>query len=94
MALWWQLEANEQTNSLENPVPHNINVLVEFNQNMSKSACERSNRLQKERCARQRIESIGPSETPQKRSNRLHREQQTVQQAITCAQPSFDNDAL
>jgi hypothetical protein len=44
---------DEQTNSLENPVPH-IDVLVEFNQGTSKSAHERCNRLQREQCAKQR----------------------------------------
>ncbi len=48
----------------ENLVPH-INAPVEFNQNMSKSTHERCNRLQKEWCAKQHIESTGQSETPQ-----------------------------
>jgi hypothetical protein len=42
-----QLEAqqnDEQTNYLENPIPH-IDVLVEFNQDTSESAHERHNRL-------------------------------------------------
>jgi hypothetical protein len=78
---------------LENLVPH-INALAKFNQDMSKFSCERRNRLQRERRARQRIESTMPSETPQERSNHLHREQQTVKQITTCAQPSLGNDAL
>jgi hypothetical protein len=48
---------------LENHVPH-INALIEFNQDMSKCACERRNRLQKEWCAKQCIKSAGPFETP------------------------------
>jgi hypothetical protein len=56
--------------SLENHVPH-INVIVEFNQDTSKSACERRNRLQRERCARQCIESPRPSEMAQERNNCL-----------------------
>jgi hypothetical protein len=43
---------DEQTDSLENLVPH-IDVPVEFNQGMSKSAHERRNRLQRERRAKQ-----------------------------------------
>jgi hypothetical protein len=46
-ALRQHLEAqqnDEQTDSLENPVPH-INVPAEFNQGTSKSAHERHNRL-------------------------------------------------
>jgi len=55
MALRQHLEAqwnDEQTNSLENPVPH-IDVLAEFNQGMSESAHERHNRLQREWRAKQ-----------------------------------------
>jgi hypothetical protein len=44
---------DEQTDSLENPVPH-IDVLVEFNQGTSEFAHERRNRLQREWCAKQR----------------------------------------
>jgi len=54
-ALRHHLEAqrnDEQTNSLENLVPH-IDVLTEFNQGTSKSAHERHNRLQKKRRAQQ-----------------------------------------
>ncbi len=40
------------------------------------------------------VESAGPSEMPQERSNCLCQEQRTVQQATTCAQPSLGNDAL
>jgi hypothetical protein len=40
----------EQTNSLENHVPH-INVRVEFNQDMLESTSEHCNRLQRERHA-------------------------------------------
>jgi hypothetical protein len=46
-ALWQYPEAqqnDEQTDSLENPIPH-INVLKEFNQDTSKSARECRNRL-------------------------------------------------
>jgi hypothetical protein len=46
-ALRHQLEAqrnDEQTNFLENPIPH-IDVLAKFNQSMSKFAHERCNRL-------------------------------------------------
>jgi len=46
-ALRQHLEAqrnDEQTDSLENPVPR-IDVLVEFNEGTSKSANERRNRL-------------------------------------------------
>jgi hypothetical protein len=71
--LWQHPKAqhnDEQTDSLENLVPH-INALVEFNQDTSKSACERRNCLQRERRAKQRTESAGPFETPQERSNRL-----------------------
>jgi hypothetical protein len=78
---------------LENPIPH-INVPAEFNQNTSESAHGRRNRLLKVRRARQRTKSIGPFETPQEQSNCLCQEQRIVQQAITCAQPSFNNDAL
>jgi hypothetical protein len=61
---------DEQTNSLENLVPH-INVPVEFNQDTSKSACERRNCLHREQYARQRAELAGPSKTPQEQSNCL-----------------------
>jgi hypothetical protein len=80
-ALQHQLKAqqnDEQTNSLENHVPH-IDVLVEFNQDTSESAHERRNRLQRERRARRRTKLAAPSETLQERSNRLCRERQTVQ---------------
>jgi len=50
--------------SLENHVPH-INVLAEFNQDTSEFACERCNRLQRERCAMQHIKLVGPFEMPQ-----------------------------
>jgi hypothetical protein len=50
--------------SLENHVPH-INAPIEFNQDMSESARERHNRLQKKQRARQHIESVGPFEMPQ-----------------------------
>jgi len=56
--------------SLENHVPH-INVPVEFNQDMSESTRECHNRLQRERRAKQCMESARPFETPQERSNRL-----------------------
>ncbi len=55
-ALRQHLEAqrnDEQTDYLENPVPH-IDVLAEFNQGMSESAHERRNRLQREQRAKQR----------------------------------------
>jgi hypothetical protein len=39
-------------------------------------------------------ESVGPSETPQERSNRLRRKRQTIQQATARAQPSLSNYAL
>ncbi len=55
---------DEQTNSLKNLVPH-INALAKFNQNTSKSTCERCNHLHGERCAKQYIELTKPSETPQ-----------------------------
>jgi len=61
---------DEQTDFLENHVPH-INVPVEFNQNMSKSAHERRNRLQKKRPTKQHTELVGPSKSPQERNNRL-----------------------
>ncbi len=73
---------------------HILIAPVEFNQDTSKSAREHRNRLQRERRAKQRIESAGPSKTPQERSNRLCRERQTVQQAIARAQPSLINDTL
>jgi hypothetical protein len=44
---------DEQTDSLENHVPH-INVPVEFHQGTSKSAHERRNHLQRERRAKKR----------------------------------------
>jgi len=44
---------DEQTDSLENPVPH-IDVPAEFNQGTSESAHEHRNRLQKKRRAQQR----------------------------------------
>jgi hypothetical protein len=78
---------------LENLVPH-INVPVEFNQDTLKSARERRNRLLREQHARQCTKSIGPSETPQNRSNHLCRKQRTVQQVVARAQPSLSNDAL
>ncbi len=84
---------DEQINSLENLVPH-INVPAKFNQDMSKSACERRSRLLREWRARQRIELVRPSEMPQERSNRLCRERRTIQQAAARAQPSLSNDAL
>ncbi len=87
------LVALQQTNFLENHVPH-INVLAEFNQDTSEFAHECRNHLQRERRARQRTESAGPFEMPQERSNRLCQERGTVQQAIARAQPSFGNDAL
>jgi len=64
---------DEQTNSLENHVPH-INVLAEFNQDTLEFACEHRNRLLREQRAGQRTESTRPSETPQERSNHLCRE--------------------
>jgi hypothetical protein len=78
---------------LGNHVPH-INALAEFNQDTSKSALERRNRLQREWLARQRTELAEPSKTPQERNNHLRRERRTIQQAITRAQPSLGNDAL
>jgi hypothetical protein len=80
VALRQQPEAqqnDEQTNFLENPIPH-INAPVEFNQDTSKSTCEHRNRLQRERRVRQRTKLARPSETPQDRSNRICREQRTV----------------
>jgi hypothetical protein len=56
MALRQHLEAqqnDEQTDSLENHVPH-IDVPVEFNQGTSESAHEHRNHLQRERRAKQR----------------------------------------
>jgi hypothetical protein len=44
---------DEKTDSLENHVPH-IDVPTKFNQGMSESACERHNRLKKERHVKQR----------------------------------------
>ncbi len=64
---------DEQTDSLENLVPH-IDVPTEFNQDTSKSAHERHNRLQREWRAKQRTKSAGPSETLPERSNHLCRE--------------------
>jgi hypothetical protein len=55
-ALRHHLEAqqnDEQTDSLENHVPH-IDVPTEFNQGTSESARERHNRLKRERHAKQR----------------------------------------
>ncbi len=55
-ALRQHLEAqrnNEQTDSLENLVPH-IDVPAEFNQGTLESAHERRNRLQREQRAKQR----------------------------------------
>ncbi len=78
---------------MENHVPH-IDVSTEFNQDMSKSARERRNRLLKKQHAMQRTESAEPSKTPQERSNHLCQERQTVQQATTRAQPSLNNDTL
>jgi len=55
-ALRQHLEAqwnDEQTNSLENHVPH-IDVPTKFNQGMLKFARERHNRLKRERHAKQR----------------------------------------
>ncbi len=55
-ALWQHLEAqqnDEQTDSLENLVPH-IDVPTYFNQGMSEFAHEHHNRLQRERRAKQR----------------------------------------
>jgi hypothetical protein len=95
-ALRQHLEAqhnDEQTNSLENPFPH-IDVAAKFNQDTLESAHERRNRLQRERCARQRTKSVEPSETLQEQSNHLCRERRTVQQTTTRAQPSFGNNAL
>jgi hypothetical protein len=56
IALRQHLEAqwnDEQTDSLENHVPH-IDVPTEFNQGMSESAHECRNRLQRKRRAQQR----------------------------------------
>ncbi len=75
---------DEQTNSLGNYVPH-INAPSKFNQDTSKSARERCNRLLRERHATQLTKSAGPFETPQERSNCLRRQCRTVQQATTCA---------
>ncbi len=50
--------------------------------------------MQREQRTRQRVKSTGPSETPQECNNRLRREQRTLQQAATHAQPSLGNDAL
>ncbi len=61
---------------------------------MSESTCERHNRLQREHHAKQRIELARPSETLQEQNNCLHREHRTIQEATTCAQPSFSNDTL
>jgi len=44
---------------LENPISH-INTPTKFNQNMTKFACERHNRLQREWSARQHTELAGP----------------------------------
>jgi len=69
---------DEQTDFLENLVSHR-NASVEFNQDTSKSTRKCCNRLQKKRCAKQRIELAKPFETPQDRSNRLRQERQTIQ---------------
>jgi hypothetical protein len=84
---------DEQIDFLENLVPH-IDVPVEFNQDTSESAHERHSRLQRKQRAKQCTKSTEPSETSQERSNRLCREQRTVQQAAARAQPSLGNDAL
>ncbi len=84
---------DKQINSLENHVPH-INAPIEFNQDTSKFARECRNCLQKEQRAKERTKSVGASETPQERSNRLRQERQIVQQATTRAQPSLGNDTL
>jgi hypothetical protein len=54
---------DEQTNSLENHVPH-INAPAKFHQDTLESTHERRNCLQKERHAMQRTELGGPSQTP------------------------------
>jgi len=75
-ALQQHLEAqqnDEQTDSLENPVPY-IDVLAEFNQDMSKSAHERCSRLQRKRHAKQHTKSTEPSEMSQERNDHLCRE--------------------
>jgi hypothetical protein len=73
---------------------HILIAPVEFNQDTSKSAREHRNRLQRERRAKQRIESAGPSKTPQERSNRLRLKWRTIQQVVARAQPSLSNGAL
>jgi hypothetical protein len=65
VALRQHLEAqqnDEQTDSLDNPVPH-IDVPTEFNQDTSESAHEHCRRLQRKQRAKQRTKSTGPSET-------------------------------
>jgi hypothetical protein len=79
-ALRQQLEAqlnDEKNDSLENLVPH-INVPTEFNQDTSESARERHNYMQRERRAKQPIESTEPSKMPQERNNHLHQKWRTV----------------
>jgi hypothetical protein len=68
---------DEQTDSLENIVPH-IDVPAKFNQDTSESAHERRNRLQREQRATQCTKSVEPSETLQEQSNHLCRERRTV----------------
>jgi hypothetical protein len=58
---------------------HILIAPAEFNQDTSKFAHEHCNRLQRERCAKQRTKSAGPSKTPQERSNHLRLEWRTVQ---------------
>jgi len=63
MALRQHLEVqrnDERTDSLENHVPL-IDVLAEFNQGTLESAHERRNRLQRERCAKQREQPSLPN---------------------------------
>jgi hypothetical protein len=55
---------DEQTESLENHVPH-INIPIEFNQDMLESARERHNHLLRKRRAKQHTEPAGPFEMPQ-----------------------------
>jgi hypothetical protein len=65
--LWQHLEVqrnDEQTNSLENPIPH-IDVPVEFNQGTSESARECRNHLKRERHAKQREQPSLRSDTLQ-----------------------------
>ncbi len=75
-ALRQHLEAqqnDEQTDSLENPVPH-IDVPAEFNQDTSESTHERRSHLQRKRRAKQHTKLAKPSEMLEERSNRLCRE--------------------